>query len=55
VTIDYGGALGKSYLAYLVKAGATPLRTFVNEWLMLKKQSGFQQKMYDYWIDGKAP
>lgn len=55
VTVDYGGALGESYLTYLVRAGATPLRTFINEWLMLKKQSGFQQKMYDYWIDGKAP
>jgi Na+/H+-dicarboxylate symporter/ABC-type amino acid transport substrate-binding protein len=54
VTIDYGGALGKSYLTYLVRADSVPFQTFLNEWLLLKQQSGFQKEMQDYWIDGEV-
>jgi hypothetical protein len=53
VTIDYGAELGKSYLTYLVKSGSTPFQTFLNEWLLLKQQSGFHEDMVDYWIDGE--
>lgn len=28
---------------------------FINTWLQLKQDSGFQQKVYDYWILGKNP
>ena len=53
IAIDYGGSLGKSFLAYIMRSGSLPLQNFVDEWLLLKQQSGFQQKMVDYWIDGK--
>lgn len=52
IAIDYGGALGKSYLAYLVRSDSIPLQTFLNDWLLLKEQSGFQKEMYEYWIEG---
>jgi ABC-type amino acid transport substrate-binding protein len=55
VTIDYGGALGKSYLTYLVRSDSIPFQTFLNEWLLLKQQSGFQKEMEAYWIDGEIP
>ena len=29
--------------------------SFINTWLQLKKESGFQQSVYNYWILGKNP
>ena len=28
---------------------------FINTWLQLKQENGFQQKIFDYWIQGKNP
>jgi len=39
-------ALPKEQLGYVL---------YMNTWLKLKKENGFQQKVYDYWILGENP
>lgn len=60
ITIDYGGLLGKTYFAYAIPDNAFKFSTYLNNVLILKELSGFEEKMYDYWIKGvpireKAP
>ena len=55
VAVDYGEALGSCYFAYPVKIGATPWVSFLNHWLNLKTQDGFQQRMTEFWLEGKNP
>ncbi len=44
--VPVGFALPKGNLEYV---------QFINTWLDLKRENGFQQKVYDYWILGKNP
>jgi len=53
VPVDYGGQLGKCYLAYPVSLAATQWISFVNHWLSLKEQSGFKDLMARYWLKGE--
>jgi ABC-type amino acid transport substrate-binding protein len=51
--IDYGGQLGKCYLAYPVALYAIQWVSFLDHWLSLKEQSGFQEQMTRYWLKGE--
>jgi len=42
------------YLAYPVPKGELDWLAFVNNWLIMEKDSGSQQTQYDYWITGKT-
>ncbi|HSX26152.1 MAG TPA: cation:dicarboxylase symporter family transporter [Chlamydiales bacterium] len=55
VVADYGGLIGKRYFAYPVRSGALDWASFLNNWMILKEQSGFKAKMQRYWIDGENP
>ncbi len=54
VPVDYGGMLGKCYLAYPVAMYSNEWMTFLNHWLALKAQSGFKEKMTRYWLKGES-
>jgi hypothetical protein len=41
------------FFAYPVKSGAMDLIQFVNQWMDLKRQSGFMEEQRDYWIRGR--
>ncbi|PHR84098.1 MAG: sodium:dicarboxylate symporter [Colwellia sp.] len=45
----------KAPVALILPKGQNDYANFINTWLKLKKDSGFQQKVYDYWILGKNP
>lgn len=45
----------KAPIAYPLPPGELDYAQFINTWLRLKKDNGFQQKAYDYWILGKDP
>lgn len=53
-TISFGHSLGKNYFAYPVETSAQPFINFLNEWLNLKDQEGFELKQRKYWFTGKA-
>jgi proton glutamate symport protein len=55
VVIDYGDRIGRRYFAYPIKNGALPFLQFLNSWLYLKQEQGFQDQMTKYWIDGITP
>ncbi len=55
VIIQYSDILGKKYFAYAIKQGAYQLHFFLNDWLYLKTQQGFEEKQKKYWIDGITP
>lgn len=46
--------LGKKTLGYPVKMGDPEFLCYINSWLTLKKNEGFQQQMYDLWILSKT-
>ena len=52
--IDYRGALGQRYLAYAIPSGSEDWLTFLNNWLVLKEQSGFKEEMTRYWLQGES-
>ena len=52
--IDYKGALGQRYLAYAIHSGSEEWPTFLNNWLVLKEQSGFKEEMTRYWLEGES-
>ena len=53
--IDYQGNLGKHFFSYAVAQGSEDWKSFLQNWLSLKEESGFTQTMYDYWILGHPP
>ncbi len=48
-------ALFMEFLAYPVARESTDFLEYVNHWIRMQRQSGVQQKEYDYWILGKNP
>jgi Na+/H+-dicarboxylate symporter len=42
-------------VAFVLPKGQIDFVQYVNTWLKLKKENGFQTKVYDYWILGKNP
>jgi Na+/H+-dicarboxylate symporter/ABC-type amino acid transport substrate-binding protein len=53
ITVDYGGLIGKAYFAYAVPDNAFKLTSYLNNVLILKELSGFQDMMYNYWVKGE--
>lgn len=54
-TLYYKGKLGTKYFSYPFKTHSPDIITFMNQWLELKKQSGFTEAQKNYWIRGKRP
>lgn len=52
-TLAFNGQLGKKYLAYPVKYNEGQFVRFLNEWLVLKEQQGFELQQRRYWFLGK--
>ncbi len=52
IVIDYQGLIGKGYLSYAFHENSPKFGAFLNNWLLLKKVSGFQEKMHNYWFEG---
>ena len=50
VPTNFGAPL---LMAYLMPPNSGPLVNFINQWLDLQKASGFEQRMKDYWLQGK--
>jgi proton glutamate symport protein len=50
--VQYGDLLGKRYLSYAMKKDQPDWLDFIQDWLILKDQSGFAKIQYDYWILG---
>lgn len=42
-------------VAFALPKGQLDYVQYVNTWLKLKKENGFQEKVYDYWILGENP
>jgi ABC-type amino acid transport substrate-binding protein len=53
--VDYDGLIGKRYFAYPIPTGSFDWGSFLNNWLILKEQSGFKDRMHKYWIQGESP
>lgn len=53
VPIDYAGQLGQCYFAYPAALEAAHWISFLNNWLILKEQSGFRDKMTRFWLKGE--
>jgi len=52
-TLSYNQELGIKYFSYPFKSHSPDIITFVNQWLNLKRQSGFTEAQTNYWIKGK--
>jgi len=52
---DFGGNLGKCYMAYPVRSDALRFLRFINNWMQLKILDGFYKKQNDLWILGMPP
>lgn len=55
VVADYGSLIGKRYFGYPIRSSAVDWASFLNNWLILKEQSGFKSLMTRYWIEGESP
>jgi proton glutamate symport protein len=55
VILGYNLTLGKQFFSYPVEKGADNFLTFLNHWLDLKRQSGFTDQQYRYWVYGESP
>lgn len=55
VVINFEDLIGKQYFAYPIYIDGFSWKSFVNNWLYLKKQSGFANKQREYWMEGKKP
>ena len=55
ISISYDGALGKKYFAYPAQMNSSQFVHFINEWLSLKQEQGFEDKQRHYWFLGKPP
>jgi proton glutamate symport protein len=52
IAIDYSGLIGRGYLSYGFHTNSPKFANFLNNWLILKQFSGFNEKMRNYWFDG---
>jgi proton glutamate symport protein len=53
-TVSFNHTLGKNYFAYPCSVQSEQFIHFINEWLDLKKQQGFELKQRQYWFLGKS-
>jgi len=51
--LPYQGQLGKKYLAYPTQREDEQLVHFMDEWMQLKQEQGFELKQRQYWFLGK--
>jgi Na+/H+-dicarboxylate symporter len=49
------GLSTKAPVAFALPKGQTDYRQFINTWLKLKKENGYLDRVYDYWILGENP
>lgn len=54
IFFDYNEMLGQKYFSYAIPMGADNWASFLNSWLELKKQSGFTDRQYHYWIEASS-
>jgi Na+/H+-dicarboxylate symporter len=57
---DYSSVVAKGLksiapIGFALPKGQLEFVQFINTWLRLKKESSYQQQVYDYWILGKNP
>ncbi len=52
-TISFNYTLGKNYFAYPCGIQGDQFLRFLNEWLDLKQQQGFELKQRQYWFLGR--
>lgn len=57
---DYSSVVAKGLksiapIGFVLPKGQLAFVQFMNTWLRLKKESSYQQQVYDYWILGKNP
>jgi ABC-type amino acid transport substrate-binding protein len=50
VPTDFGAPL---LMAYLMPPNSPELARFIDQWLDLQMADGFEQRMRDYWLEGK--
>lgn len=53
-TLSYNNQLGKKYFAYPIHSGSEQMVHFLNEWLTLKQEQGFELQQRQYWFLGKS-
>ncbi|MGH2639308.1 MAG: substrate-binding periplasmic protein, partial [Rhabdochlamydiaceae bacterium] len=53
-TVSFNHSLGRNYFAYPCGATTEQFIHFLNEWLELKEQQGFELKQRQYWFLGKS-
>ncbi len=53
-TLAYNGLLGKKFFAYPTKLGADQMVQFINEWMQLKQEQGFELQQRQHWFLGKS-
>ncbi len=54
IMINFGKQIGYVYLAYPVKDKSLRFINFMDQWLYLQKNIGFDEKQYNYWINGET-
>lgn len=54
-TISFNHGLGKSYFAYPIAVRTEQFVHFLNEWMDLKQQQGFELQQRQYWFLGQEP
>lgn len=52
--ISFDNTLGKKYFAYPCQMESEQFLHFLNDWLQLKQEQGFEQEQRQYWFLGKA-
>lgn len=55
IVVNYGELLGKDYFAFATQSDSYSWIDFVDNWMQLKRQAGFEAKQHDYWINGQKP
>lgn len=54
-TTTLQNTLGKKYFAYAVRLDSEQFVHFINEWIDLKREQGFELMQREYWFLGKSP
>lgn len=53
-TVSFNRKLGRNYFAYPCSVTTEQFIHFLNEWMVLKQQQGFELKQRQYWFLGKS-
>jgi len=55
IVMDYGDSIGKSFLAFPLNFNAFAFIFYLNSWIDLARNRGFDKEMYEYWMLGHPP